>query len=105
MAPDVARMPESQDARDSEGSSRPYPSKRDWWIVLIVWGTIAVWLAMLLRLALLLKRRDQTGRTVARLTLMAGGFLVVTLLGLTLITGGIHGDTGDSRPSESNLTE
>ncbi len=35
-------MQEGRAARGFEGGSRPYPSKRDWWIVLIVWGTIAM---------------------------------------------------------------
>lgn len=60
----------------------------------IVWGTIAVWLILSVRLVLLLRRKDQTGRMVARRTLLAGGFLVLTILGLTLATGGIHGDAG-----------
>ncbi len=41
MGPETEQKQEGQDARDFEGGSRPYPSKRDWWIVLIVWGTIA----------------------------------------------------------------
>jgi hypothetical protein len=42
MPPDAEQMLEGQDAREFDGASRPYPSKRDWWIVLIVWGTIAM---------------------------------------------------------------
>ncbi len=38
-------MSESDNNSGFEGSSRPYPSKRDWWIVLIIWGTIGVTVA------------------------------------------------------------
>ncbi len=69
------------------------------WSDPIVWGTIAVWLIMTVRLVLLLKQRDQTGRVVARRTLLAGGFLVLTIFGLTLATGGIHGNAGSAEQS------
>ena len=68
------------------------------WSEPIVWGTIAVWLIMILRLVFLLRRRQQTGRTVALRTLFAGGFLVLTVFGLTLVTGGIHGSSGPVSP-------
>jgi hypothetical protein len=42
MPPDAQPLQEGRDARGFEGGSRPYPSKRDWWIVLIVWATIAM---------------------------------------------------------------
>jgi len=77
------------------------------WSEPIVWGTIMVWLAMVVRLALLLRASELRGRTVARLTLMAGGFLVLTLTGLTLLAGGIHasgssvGPADSSRPAQS----
>ena len=35
-------MPESHRDRAFEDSSRPYASKRDWWIVLIVWASIGM---------------------------------------------------------------
>jgi len=35
-------MTESQDARDLEGTVPIYPSKRDWWLVLIIWVTIGM---------------------------------------------------------------
>ena len=65
----------------------------------IVWGTIVVWLMMVVRLVFLLRRRKATGRTVAHRTLLAGGFLCLTIFGLTLVTGGIHGSrTSTPRP-------
>jgi hypothetical protein len=41
MPPDAEEMREGGHGRNFSGGSRPYPSKRDWWIVLIVWATIA----------------------------------------------------------------
>jgi hypothetical protein len=35
-------MPETHEAHDFEGGSRIYPSKRDWWIVLIIWVSIGM---------------------------------------------------------------
>ena len=61
------------------------------WSDPLVVGTIAVWAIMLITLFWILTRKDQTGRSVARLTLLAGGFLLVTIFGLMLLTGGIHG--------------
>ena len=60
----------------------------------IVWATIVVWLMMSVNLALLFRRKDQTGRMVARRTLLAGGLLLVTIFGLTFVTGGIHNEPG-----------
>ena len=63
----------------------------------IVWATIVVWLIMSVNLVLLFRRKDQTGRMVARRTLLAGGLLLVTIFGLTFVTGGIHNDSDVSR--------
>ena len=45
----MSRLPEqvpvSDNTSDLENSSRPFPSKRDWWIVLIIWGVIAMTVA------------------------------------------------------------
>lgn len=65
------------------------------WSDPLVTATIAVWAAMVVALIWLLTQKEQTGRQVARMTLLAGGFLLVSVLGLMLLTGGIH----SSRPS------
>ena len=76
-------------------------SGRSIWHDPIVGGTIVVWIAMTYNLSLLVRTKAQTGRMVARRTLLAGAFLLVTIFGLTFVTGGIH--SGDS-PAESHLT-
>lgn len=77
------------------------------WADPIVWGTIVVWLIMTVRLFLLLRQKDQTGRMVAQRTLLAGGFLVLTIFGLTLATGSIHGEaySAESPPPATEETE
>ncbi|MEZ6130689.1 MAG: cytochrome c biogenesis protein CcsA [Planctomycetaceae bacterium] len=62
------------------------------WSDPIVAGTIIVWGIMVATLTWLLTRRDQSGRQVARLTIVAGGFLLLTILGLMLLSGGVHGN-------------
>ncbi|MCA9048091.1 MAG: cytochrome c biogenesis protein CcsA, partial [Planctomycetaceae bacterium] len=59
----------------------------------LVVGTAVVWLIMVAALVRLLTRKEQTGRQIALLTLMAGGFLLLTILGLMFLSGGIHGGT------------
>ncbi|MEO1979469.1 MAG: cytochrome c biogenesis protein CcsA [Fuerstiella sp.] len=77
----------------------------------LVAGTSIVWLTMVSALCRILARKEQTGRQVARLTLMAGGFLLVTVLGLTLLSGGIHGSSPGNvgemivSPPESSLVQ
>lgn len=71
------------------------------WSDPIVAGTIIVWGIMVVALIWLLKSREQTGRQIARLTLLAGGFLVFTVFGLMLVSGGVHG--GDPPESEANV--
>ncbi len=56
----------------------------------IVWATIGSWAVMSVNLALLFRRKDQTGRLVARRTLQAGICLLLAIFGLTFVTGGIH---------------
>ena len=74
------------------------------WSDPLVIGTIAVWGVMLVTLCWILTRKDQTGRSVARLTLLAGGFLLLTIFGLMLLTGGIHG-TSNSEPEPNQTTQ
>lgn len=69
------------------------------WSDPIVIGTFVVWAAMVASLWWLLTRPDQTGRQVAKLTLAAGVFLLFTVFGLMLLTGGVHGTA--SVPSDS----
>ncbi|MEZ6062695.1 MAG: cytochrome c biogenesis protein CcsA [Planctomycetaceae bacterium] len=60
------------------------------WTDPIVIGTLIVWCLMVAVLAWMLTRKDQTGRSVAKLTVLAGGFLLLTIFGLTLLAGGFH---------------
>ena len=60
------------------------------WSDPIVVGTLVVWTLMVGVLAWMLTQKDQTGRSVAKLTVLAGGFLLVTIFGLTLLSGGFH---------------
>lgn len=64
----------------------------------IVWATIIVWIMMSFNLTLLIRTKDQTGRMVARRTLLAGAFLLVTIFGLTFVTGGIHPEADSADP-------
>ena len=81
------------------------------WMDPLVAGTGIVWLTMVSALCWILTRKEQTGRQVARLTLLAGGFLLVTVFGLTLLSGGIHGSSTAAGPnpvissSESSLVQ
>lgn len=54
----------------------------------IVFGHGVVWLAMMTLFLWLLTTRRSTGRQVAALTLWAGGFLLVILIGLQVLTRG-----------------
>lgn len=74
------------------------------WSDPLVGGTGFVWLVMVVAVARLLTHREQSGRQVAQLTLMAGGFLLLTIFGLMLLSGGIHESAGAavfSWPTES----
>ncbi len=66
------------------------------WTDPIVAGTTLVWAIMVGTLIWLLTRKEQTGRQVAKLTFVAGGFLLLTILGLMLLSGGVHGTARDN---------
>lgn len=66
------------------------------WTDPIVAGTTLVWAIMVGTLVWLLTRKEQTGRQVAKLTFVAGGFLLFTILGLMLLSGGVHGAAKDN---------
>jgi len=68
------------------------------WTDPIIAGTTIVWGIMTITLAWLLTQKEQTGRQVARMTLLAGGFLLLTVFGLMLLSGGVH----ENRPANSN---
>jgi len=71
------------------------------WSDPIVWVTIFVWLIMTANLTMLVQKKDQTGRMVARRTLLAGAFLLVMIFGLTFVTGGFHSEsTPPAMPGE-----
>lgn len=74
---------------------RPLESSFSWLDPLVA-GTTVVWVTMVSALCWILTRREQTGRQVAKLTLIAGGFLLLTVFGLTLLSGGIHGSSADN---------
>ena len=61
------------------------------WADPVVAGTTIVWVMMVATLAWLLTRKEQTGKQVAKLTMVAGGFLLMTIFGLMLLSGGVHG--------------
>ncbi len=50
-----------------------------------------VWLILAAIFVRLLKHRGPTGRQVAWLTLCGCGFLLLTLVGLQVVTGNVHG--------------
>ena len=71
------------------------------WSDPIVAGTTVVWAIMVATLCWLLTQREQTGRQVARLTVIAGGFLLLTIFGLMLLSGGVHGATREHRDGDT----
>ena len=60
--------------------------------------TIVVWLAMVILLVRLLSNSQQTGKAVAQLSLLSGGFLLITVLGPMLLAGSGNLDTFHGRP-------
>ncbi len=66
--------------------------------------TIVVWLAMVILLVRLLSNSQQTGKAVAQLSLLSGGFLLITVLGPMLLAGSGNLDTFHGRP-RSEKTE
>lgn len=91
------------------GTGPEKPTDFSWTEPLVV-GFVVVWIAMLGTLIRLLTRRAGSGRQVAQMTFVAGGFLLVTMLGLMAVTGGIHPESdpgasaGNGRPEESLQT-
>jgi hypothetical protein len=68
-----------------------------WWDPTIV-TTVIAWLAMVLFLVRLLKGGHQTGKSVAQLSLLSGGFLIVSVLGPMLLAGSGNLNTFHGRP-------
>ncbi len=68
-----------------------------WWDPTIV-TTVFAWLAMVLFLVRLLRGVQQTGKSVAQLSLLSGGFLIVSVLGPMLLAGSGNLDTFHGRP-------
>lgn len=56
----------------------------------VILGNGVVWILMISFLVWLVKTRRPAGRQVAWLTIWAFGFLLVTLVGLQIVTGGAH---------------
>lgn len=77
------------------------------WSDPVVVGTTLIWVAMVAALAWLLTRKEQSGRQVAKLTFLAGGFLLLTIFGLMLLSGGVHSSPSDRAepPDQSNLPD
>ena len=81
------------------------PSSIPWTDPTIV-TTILVWLAMIIVLVRLLIATSQTGRAVAELSFLSGGFLLITVIGPMLLAGqgalnSIHGRPGDHKAGVS----
>lgn len=65
--------------------------------------TIVVWLAMVILLVRLLSHADQTGKAVAQLSLLSGGFLLITVLGPMLLSASGNLKTFHGRPPAEPL--
>jgi ABC-type uncharacterized transport system permease subunit len=63
------------------------------WTDPVVAGTTFVWVVMVLALSWLLTQKEPSGRQIAKLTFMAGGFLLLTIFGLMMLSGGVHGSS------------
>ena len=63
--------------------------------------TVIVWLAMVVLLVRLLSSTQQSGKAVAQLSLLSGGFLLVTVLGPMLLSGSGKLNTFHGRPAEA----
>ena len=72
-----------------------------WWDPTII-TTVFVWLAMVLFLGRLLKGAHQTGKSVAQLSLLSGGFLIVAVLGPMLLAGSGNLNTFHGRPRSTS---
>jgi ABC-type transport system involved in cytochrome c biogenesis permease subunit len=71
------------------------------WSEPMVWGTIVVWLMMTVHMVWLFCQKDQTGLMVARRTFFASLLMVLTIFGLTFVTGGIHSESGPAEDSDT----
>ena len=74
------------------------------WSDSVVIGTTAVWAIMVAAVCRLLTQKEQSGRQMARLTFLAGGFLLLTIFGLVLLSGGVHERTSATNESEDAAT-
>lgn len=72
------------------------------WSDPIVAGTSAVWLILVAYLCWLILQKGQIGRQVAQLTLLNGVFLMVTVFGLMLVSGGVHGTSSSDKAQAAN---
>lgn len=68
------------------------------WLDPTIITTVFVWLAMVLFLVRLLRGVHQTGKSVAQLSLLSGGFLIVAVLGPMLLAGSGNLNTFHGRP-------
>ena len=75
------------------------------WTDPIVAGTVIVWGLMVTTFVWQIRHPDESGRKVARLTLLAGGFLLLTVFGLMLLSGGVHGQSEESKTPENSETQ
>lgn len=73
------------------------------WSDPLVISTVGIWLCLVGYLAWLLPQKEQTGRQVARLTFLAGGFLLLTIFGLVLLSGGVHGNPAADSEATTNV--
>lgn len=80
-----------------QGSGEPFE-----WTDPTVAGTVIVWGLMVTIFVWQIRHPDESGRKVARLTLLAGGFLLLTVFGLMLLSGGVHGQPENSSTPEQS---
>lgn len=71
------------------------------WREPIVWGTIFMWLMMTVHMLWLSPKNDQTGLMVARRTFLASLLMLLTIFGLTFVTGEIHSESGPAEVSDT----
>jgi hypothetical protein len=66
----------------------------------VVIGSAIVWLLFAGLFLRLLATHAPAGKQVAWMTISGCGFLLVTLLGLQIVTGNIHQRAGETKPAE-----
>jgi hypothetical protein len=71
------------------------------WTDPIIVTTVFAWLAMVVLLFRLLSSAHQSGKAVAQLSLLSGGFLLITVLGPMMLAGSGNLDTFHGRPRSS----